>query len=323
MIYEYDINYINAAFKTKKKVLAHELLKALLYFDIFHFPLTAKEIKRFCGTNTTLEEVESELGFFEKLGYLQRKGEFYSCSKEDINILVDRRIKGSLRAIQMLKKAVKYSTIISYFPFVRGVYLSGSLSKSYADKDSDVDYFIITEPGRLWLSRMMLALFKRLFLFNSHKYFCINYFIDSNSLEIQEKNIFTATELTTLLTTCNTGLYRKLMQSNAWVKDFFPNTIMESISGENIPANKSRIKGFMEKLFSGKLGDSLDTLCYKITLKKWQKKFKTLTKEEFELNLRSKKNVSKHHPRGFQTKILNAYREHIKEFEQKFHINLS
>jgi len=223
----------------------------------------------------------------------------------------------------MLKKALKYSAIISYFPFVRGVYLSGSLSKGYADKDSDVDYFIITEPGRLWLSRMMLALFKRLFLFNSHKYFCINYFIDTDSLEIQDKNIFTAIELATLITMCNTGLYRKLMQSNAWIKDFFPNTIMECISGENIPANESRIKGFIEKLFQGKWGDSLDTLCYKITLKKWQRKFKTLTKEEFELNLRSKKNVSKHHPRGFQTKILNAYRKNIKEFEQKFHINLS
>lgn len=323
MIYEYDINYINTVSGSKKKILAHELLKTLLYFDIFHYPLKARELRKFCGINTAPEEVESELGFFEKLGYLQCKDGFYTSSQEDISMLIDRRIKGNIQATEMLKKAAKYSILISYFPFVRGICLSGSLSKGYADKDSDVDYFIITEPGRLWLCRMMLAVFKRLFLFNSHKYFCVNYFIDSQSLEIPDKNIYTATELTTLVATYNTNMHRKLIQANAWIKSYFPNTLLEYISTEDIPANNAWVKRFIEKWFPGKWGDILDDLCYKITLKKWRKKFNTFSKEEFELNLRSKKNVSKHHPRGFQTKILNAYQNHIKEFEQKFNINLS
>lgn len=324
MIYEYDINYINTLFNHKKKILSHELLKTLLYFDIFRYPLTIKEIKRFCGMPADMDEVAHELGFLEKLGYIQCEGDFYATSfNSNIHELIERRIRGNMLALKMLKKAEGYSNLISYFPFVRGIYLSGSLSKNYADKNSDVDYFIITEPGRLWLCRMLLALFKRVFLLNSHKYFCINYFIDTQNLEIPDKNIFTAIELTTLITTSNTALYRKLMQANSWVKDYFPNTLMESVSAEDIIPNETRIKKTTERFFSGKRGDLLDDICYKITFAKWERKFRRFSKEEFELNLRSKKNVSKHHPRGLQTKILSAYREKMKEFEQKFRVNFS
>ena len=76
---------------------------------------------------------------------------------------------------------------ISKFPYVRAILLSGSISKGYMDKDSDVDYFIITQPNRLWVTRLLLMLFKKIFLFNSRKVFCINYFVDSEKLEIEEK----------------------------------------------------------------------------------------------------------------------------------------
>jgi hypothetical protein len=151
----------------------------------------------------------------------------------------------------------------------------------------------------------------------------VNYFVDEDGLEIQEKNIFTATELATLIPTCNTALYRKLMQSNSWVKDFFPNTLLESVSGETIPANNSWLKLIGEKFFIGKFGDMLDDYCYKITVAKWKKKFNYLTDEELELNFRSKKDVSKHHPQGFQLEVVMAFDQKMKDFEQKFQLKLS
>ena len=316
-------HYRSTSSESRKIPVSHELLRTLLYFEIFHFPLTAKELKRFCGTITTLDEVEYELRELIKAGYVKQKLGFYATAGQDIDSIVERRQIGNEKAEKMLKSARRYSKLISYFPFVRGIYLSGSLSKGYADDKSDVDYFIITKPGRLWICRMLLVIFKRVFLFNSHKYFCVNYFIDEAGLEIHEKNIFTATELATLIPTCNTALYRKLMQANSWVKDFFPNTLLESVSGETIPANNSWLKLIGEKLFIGKFGDMLDDYCYKITLAKWKKKFKSFTAEELELNLRSKKNVSKHHPQGFQLKVVKAFTEKVKDFEQTFQIKLS
>jgi hypothetical protein len=322
-MYMQSNNHKRNSSENRKVSVSHELLRALLYFEIFQFPLTAKELKRFCGTLTTLEEVDYELWFLEKAGYVKHKSGFYSTAGQDIDSIMERRKAGNKKAEKMLKKAGRYSKLIACFPFVRGIYISGSLSKGYADEKSDADYFIITKPGRLWICRMFLVIFKRIFLFNSHKYFCVNYFIDEEGLEIQDKNIFTATELTTLIPTCNTALYRKLMQANSWVKEFFPNTLLESVSGEAIPANNKWLKLFTEELFTGKFGDILDNYCYKITIAKWKRKFKHFTEEELELNLRSKKNVSKHHPQGFQIKVVKAFAEKVKDFEQKFQIKLS
>src|SRR4029453_8923510 len=97
--------------------------------------------------------------------------------------------------------------LIASFPYVRCVCISGSLSKKYFDDTTDIDFFVITKPGRLWVCRTFLILFKKLFLLNSKKYFCINYFIDSDNLEIPDQNIFTATELTTLIPMHDYELY--------------------------------------------------------------------------------------------------------------------
>ena len=98
-----------------------------------------------------------------------------------------------------MHKALRNARLIFHFPFTRAIMISGSLSKNYADEASDVDYFIIVKPGRLWIARTLLIIYKRIFLMNSKKYFCVNYFIDEDHLEIEEKNLFTAVELTTLI----------------------------------------------------------------------------------------------------------------------------
>src|SRR5690606_3777846 len=103
--------------------------------------------------------------------------------------------RGNLMANKFSDIARKKAKLISQFPFVRGVMASGSLSKGYADEKSDIDFFIITIPNRLWIARTLLVLYKRIFLLNSHKFFCVNYFVDEKHLGIEEKNLFTATEL--------------------------------------------------------------------------------------------------------------------------------
>jgi hypothetical protein len=75
----------------------------------------------------------------------------------------------------------------------------------------------------------------------------------------------------------------------------------------------------VELALNGKLGDRLEKKCFELTLSSWEKKFPDFSKEEFDLNLRSRKNVSKHHPRGFQQKVLlelNKRLKKVKTFSQ-------
>jgi len=297
------------------------ILSTLLYFDIFKYPLTGPEIQKFCHSKIhSLNELQEALDFLISKKYINHSNGFYFANS-DFSI-IERRINGNQLAKNFYPIAKKYSLIISKFPFVRAVFISGSLSKGYMNKESDIDYFIITAPKRLWLCRTMLVLFKKIFLLNSHKYFCVNYFIDENNIEIRDKNIFTATELVTLIPMVNHHLFEKFLKSNDWTKDYMPNI---NSSGEIQAEKKQRFffKPFWEKILNGSAGNKLDDLFLKITLKFWKKKFNHFSEEDFKNALRSKKNVSKHHPNKFQERVLVLYDQKIKQFEKSHHVTLT
>ena len=71
----------------------------------------------------------------------------------------------------------------------------------------------------------------------------------------------------------------------------------------------------------GGIGERIDTLFFKMTLRRWQKKFSHFTEADFNLNLRTRKAVSKHHPRGYQQKVLDRYNEQLNIISQHLKAN--
>jgi len=316
------IKYAEEKVELKLSPLSNAILRTLLYFDIFQCPLTIEEVSTYCSCSASIEEILRQLETLMKHNYVKQSGVYYVIDEKDALIRIKKKTEGNKKAEKLLKIANRFSRFISFFPFVRGICLSGSLSKGYADGKSDIDYFIITKPGRLWLCRILLIAFKKIFLFNSHKYFCVNYFVDTDNLEIPDKNIFTAIELTSVIPTYNGILYEQLMERNGWTGTYCPNFSLKDI--EQIPMeNRSVIKKVIENILSGKMGDRLDEKFFRLTLSQWKRKFKDFDEEQFDLRLRSRKNVSKHHPLGFQEKVLKSLEDKIKDFEYKFEISLS
>lgn len=295
------------------------ILSTLAYFSIFKHPLKLTEIVDFCHfEQIDQNEVMEVIQALKVRGIVAGSDGFYFLPGEE-NI-INRRLNGEEVTPFFMKKAQRYSKLIAKFPFVRAVFISGSLSKGYMDKESDIDYFIITRPDRLWICRSLLVFFKKIFLLNSHKYFCVNYFIDSNNLNIADRNIFTATELVFVLPMVNEQLYKDFMQQNNWTRYYYPN--LDERSDENIlPEKNNFIKSTLEKILLGSFGEKLDTWCFSVTIKFWKKKFSNFDDSVYDMELRSKKNVSKHHPRGFQKVVLDLYTEKINHLEQTHKIS--
>ncbi len=301
-------------------LLSRNILRSLLYFDIFKHPLKAAEIFQGCTEpSASLSDIEEELkSLLNQNLVTQQKGFFFLENNERY---VLRRLAGEAKASKALKIASRFSKLISMFPYVRGIYISGSLSKGYMDHETDIDYFIVTKPCRLWLSRSLLVLFKKIFLLNSRKYFCVNYFVDDESLRIPDKNFFTATELAFIIPTYNYELYLQLMDRNRWIRNYYPHFPLRENTGV-LPVKKSTVKKLLEFLFNGSFGEKLDTFFFRITLNHWKNKFLHFDENTFDHRLRSRKNVSKHHPNGFQEKILNSWEEKIDAFEIKYGVEL-
>ena len=313
---------INLQAETKKEVdkLSASVIRVLLYYDLFNYPLTIEEVLRHCDRrHCTLEEVKESLETLLERGLVFSRDNLYSLQSDPT--LFTRRINGNREAEKAMKKARRRSAFIARFPFVRCVCISGSLSKHYFDETTDIDFFVVTKPEYLWLCRSLLILYKKIFLLNSKKYFCINYFIDSENLEIPDKNIFTATEVTTLLPVYNSAIYEKFFSANQWVKEFYPNSSPRK-NPFALSENSFILKTVLEKILGGRLGSWLDNYFHRVTLKHWKTKFSQLNKEEFEVNMRSNKNVSKHHPQGFQFRILKLFDDHRKAFEERHQVSL-
>ena len=292
--------------------LDEQILRTLLYYDIFHYPLTRGEVHKFLGAPADESIITSRLGYLRDHQIIFQFDEFFSLENDRHSI--DRRVKGNLKAKEFLILAQKKATFISKFPFVRGVLASGSLSKGYMDDQSDLDFFIITKPGRLWIARTLLVFYKRLFLLNSHKYFCVNYFVDEDHLEIEEKNLFTATELATVIPLCGATQYQRLHGANSWLREFFPNFFKRST--DNVPETallwtKSVLEGFINLCF----GNSIEKYFHHITCSRWKRLYgKNYSASDFKVAFKSKSYASKNHPRNFQRTVVEIYDEKLRSF---------
>ena len=297
------------------------ILRTLAYYDIFKYPLTEKDISEGLSLDeNTANEYRNTLDHLTKKGIIFKFGDYYSLTNDER--YVHQRIKGNMRAGQWMKKAHRFSRLISHFPFVRSVSLSVSLSKGFIGEDPDIDYFIITEPNRLWLARTMLVVFKKAFLFNSHKYFCINYFIDTENLEIEEKNLFTATEVKTLIPVYGEQVARDFFSENNWIRKYYPNFKVNGLESIHV-ARSSVMKRVFEFLLNGKHGEWMDNRFMDITVNHWYKKFQNkYSDKEFNLVFKSNKKISKHHPRNFQKKVLIEFNNRLMELRKNYNIDI-
>lgn len=281
--------------------LSAAVLHTVLYFDIFRHPLNVDEIHRNCHWQTcSLSQCAAALEDLQQKGILDESQGYWFIAGHDSYVRI--RSEREERAVHFMAKARRYSALISVFPFVRGVYISGSLSKGTVDQNGDIDYFIITEPQRLWIARTFLVLFKKIFLLNSKKYFCVNYFVDTDQLTIPDRNLFVATEIAFIYPSVNGELYKSFIDSNHWIKLFYPNR--QPYPVDSVPPERRTIfKKMMERMLSGTLGEWLDEKFLRLTLKRWKKKFPHVASPDFEVDFRSRRNVSKHHPQGFQRRV--------------------
>jgi hypothetical protein len=157
-------------------------------------------------------------------------------------------------------------------------------------------------------------------LFNSHKYFCVNYFVAEDKLEIEAKNRFTATEIVTLIPLYNPRVYQQFLSANQWVEAYYPN-FTQLDTQRSLKDRKSYLQGTAEWCLQGKTGDKLDSYFLEKTIAFWQRKFTNFDPAKFTNALKSQRDVSKHHPQDFQTKVMAALVQNIQSYTQRHGLN--
>ena len=229
------------------------ILRTLIYSDIFDYPLKKEEIWKFLISekNIKRQEFEKELPNFlgAKLVH-PGGGDFYCLSGREA--IINTRIKRLKESREKIKAAGKIVRYLSFIPTVLFIGISGGLALENADEKDDIDLFIITSKGNLWITRLILVFL--LILMGQYrgrgkkksKKVCLNMLIDEESLELEttRQNLYTAHEIVQLKPLFNReNIYEKLVSSNKWLLKYLPNGI------DRIKNQESRIKEIKHPLF--------------------------------------------------------------------------
>ncbi|HTD93726.1 MAG TPA: nucleotidyltransferase domain-containing protein [Chitinophagaceae bacterium] len=288
----------------------HDILATLSYFDIFDYPLTQTETAQFLQNSYSNLEIAHALYELAATSWIFKFDDFYTL--QDNRSLIARRRKGNTRARKMLETAGRIAPFLARFPFVRGVAVSGSLSKNFADEKSDIDFFIITSANRLWLARTFMHCFKKLtFLFGKQDLFCMNYYVDEDRLQIKEQNIYTATEIATLLPMQGIDAFNRFYAANKWSMDFLPNASMRVSYIDEM--KNPLFKRFAEFILDNPAGDLLDRLLMKYTAHRWAQKTKKrkLNRNGVVMSMDASRHYAKPRPENFQQELILRYEQKI------------
>lgn len=175
-----------------------------VYADLFDWPLTGQERQRWViGNDASGKEIRIDKARQEKL-WRQRK------LREE-------------KALQKCQKAVAVTKMLAKIPTIEGIFLTGSVAVGNAEKNSDIDLMIVTTAGSLWITRAIVVTFlKWQGLYK--KIICPNIFLDTDHLEIKEKNLYTAHEVLQARCLFDRGEIKKLwLVKNSWTKGYLSN----------------------------------------------------------------------------------------------------
>ena len=283
------------------------ICRTLQYFGIFRYPLRAEEVRSNCSLELEQVVVDAALRWIVEEGKAFEFGGYYSPDAA-VQEYVERRLAANALAEEKMKGAIRTGRFIAAFPFVRFVGISGSLSKGYANERSDYDYFIVTAGERLWICRTILHLFKKLtFLTGAQHRFCMNYFIDEEHLELEEQNLFTAIELSTLVPVAGEHVYCRLREENAyWVKEQLPNPYKAFYLTSENHMTGSKLQRLTENLIRP-FAVGLNYRLMQFTNWHWRRKWRRRKYPESDYPLAFKTTLyhSKNHPENYQKKILS------------------
>jgi len=290
-------------------------LATLAYFDLFSYPLTVDEVYLFMPVKYDQQEFNYALRGLVMDRHIFKLDKYYTLKND--YFLIERREKGNAKAKDMMATAKKVSDLLIRFPYVRGIAISGSLSKNFADEDSDIDLFIITKKNRLWIARTFMHIFKKFtFLAKKEHYFCMNYYIDEQDLQIHEKNVYTATEVATLIPMNGDVVFAQFFAANAWTREYLPNKCLRISTAK--PLNNSLWKRFTEFIFNNRLGNAIDNLLMRITVSRWNKKMlaKKRNNHGFIMGMDAGKHYTKPDPVNFQNKLMLRYQERVSNLSE-------
>ncbi len=218
--------------------LQKSIVRTIVYFDIFNYPLTLLEIYKWLYADDarrirgySLVEVEEALS--KMADKIETKNGFYFLVGRGAN--VEKRLRRYRQAEDKFKRAIKFIKILKLIPFIKLIAVCNSLAYSNSGDSGDIDLFMIVKKNRLWLARFLAVCLLKILgvrpkADSKQDTLDANFFLSEDSLNIEnlkiaDNDVYLTYWVNQLVPIFDVGgTYQKFQQANAWVKKILPNS---------------------------------------------------------------------------------------------------
>ncbi len=215
--------------------LEKAICKTLAYFDIFEYPLTLLEVKKWLWEykEDDLWLIKNSLTNLAKQNRLVEKDGFYCWPGRQENVAT--RLERYRLAEEKIKKARKYITILSGLPYLRGIFICNNLAWHNSRPDSDIDLLITVKPGKIWTARFLATTLVKLLGLRPtpgqrRDKLCLSFFLTEDNLNTEKlkikapRDIYLTYWLDQLIPWYQTqDAYGKLRRANSvWLRKYLP-----------------------------------------------------------------------------------------------------
>ncbi|MEK7138121.1 MAG: nucleotidyltransferase domain-containing protein [Patescibacteria group bacterium] len=217
------------------------ILATLAYYDGLDYPLSGFELYRYIINPQrlkpyiesleaiTLKEISEAIEELINKGMIQQENGFYSLKgRTGLSVL---RIDREKISTQKWRRCLRRAYWLQLAPWIRGMFVSGSLALGTADRESDFDILVLVEPGRLYLARLLLSGVASLIGARRTRFevvapdkFCFNHYLTTDSLGITHESLYNAQTYAHLVPLAvSPTLAGKFFAENLWINKFVYN----------------------------------------------------------------------------------------------------
>jgi hypothetical protein len=234
--------------------LEEAIVRTIAFFDLFSYPLTVFEIWKYLDVNAELSEIMESLdNSAEKFpspplsrGKIECKNGFYFLiGRGDI---IKERMARYNYTDKKFKRAVWIAKIFKFVPWIKMIAIGNIIGAHNLKKESDIDFFIITENRRIWLARFFCVLIIKILGLRprpgeTKDKICLSFFASEEDLNLEglmfgesrddreERDFYFIYWLAGLAPIYDReNIFAEFIKKNDWLKDYLPNWQSSTIS---------------------------------------------------------------------------------------------
>lgn len=212
--------------------LKESILKTIVFYDLFDCPLTPFEIWSYCGIKCGLADVMEAL---DDIRHLEEKSGFYFLRGREEIVAV--RLRNYNYANRKFKRALRVARLFKLIPWIRMIAVGNQMGANNLRDESDIDFFIITETKRIWITRWFCAGIAKILKLRpqpnkKRDTICLSFYITSEDMDTRQlmlkdgvcHDIYYINWLANLVPIYDKDdTYGAFIKANSWLSDYLPN----------------------------------------------------------------------------------------------------